>query len=191
MKPYAAVAAALCALFAVDAAHADMHIRLDTGGRIDAYLHRYATVRKSGQRVIVDGPCLSACTVLLGTIPKDRICITPRASFGFHAAWIPLGHGRQAPSALGDRMLWTNYPQPVREWITSHGGLTRKVIYLRGRELAAMYPGCDDSVIVSIAKSVVAADGKRSRATRWAARRNPPSQVAEQDDGGLRAASRR
>jgi len=142
MKFRAAAAAALFAVVTVGSAFADMHIRRDRGGRIDAYLNRYETVRKSGQRVIVDGPCLSACTVLLGTIPKDRICVTARASFGFHAAWVPTPSGRQAPSALGDRMLWANYPEPVREWITRHGGLTRHVIYLRGRELKGMYPAC-------------------------------------------------
>ena len=144
MKFGTAVVAALLTLAGADAALADMHIRSDTGGRIDAYLHRYATVRKSGQRVIVDGPCLSACTVLLGTIPKDHICVTGRASFGFHAAWVPDGRGRQAPSALGDRMLWDNYPTAVREWITRHGGLTKHVIYLRGRELNSMYPACGE-----------------------------------------------
>ena len=152
MKLHAAVAAALLVLAGADAAFADMHIRLDTGGRIDAYLHRYAVVRKSGQRVIVDGPCLSACTILLGTIPKDRICVTGRAAFGFHAAWVPTGRGRQAPSALGDRMLWANYPEPVREWITRHGGLTKRIIYLRGRELTALYPACLNPVIASGAK---------------------------------------
>ena len=139
---FLAVAAALFAVITPDSASADMHIRRDRGGRIDAYLHRYDTVRKSGQKVIVDGPCLSACTVLLGTVPKDRICVTARASFGFHAAWVPTARGGQAPSALGDRMLWANYPEPVREWITRHGGLTRRVIYLRGRELQEMYPAC-------------------------------------------------
>ncbi|HEV2954561.1 MAG TPA: hypothetical protein VGX95_00445 [Xanthobacteraceae bacterium] len=144
MKFRTTVAAALLVLAGADTALADMKIRLDTGGRIDAYLHRYATVRKSGQRVIVDGPCLSACTVLLGTIPKERICVTGRAAFGFHAAWVPTGHGRQAPSALGDRMLWANYPAPVRDWITRHGGLGKHILYLRGRELTAMYPACNE-----------------------------------------------
>jgi hypothetical protein len=142
MKFHAAVAAALVALAGADPALADMHIRQDPGGRIQAYLYRYATVRQSGQRVIVDGPCLSACTILLGTIPKDRICVTARASFGFHAAWVPTPQGALAASALGDRLLWANYPPPVRAWITRHGGLTKRVIYLRGRELTAMYPAC-------------------------------------------------
>ena len=179
----AAVVAALVALAGADTAWADMHIRMDTGGRIDAYLHRYATVRKSGQRVIVDGPCLSACTVLLGTIPKDRICVTGRASFGFHAAWVPTGGGRQAPSALGDRMLWANYPAPVREWITKHGGLTKRIIYLRGRELTALYPACNDEVIAHATE--------RKGARTVASGQSPPSPPAGPDDGGLRAASPR
>jgi hypothetical protein len=140
---FAAAAAALVALVAAGPARADMHIRHDRGGRIDAYLSRYAVVRQSGQRVIVDGPCMSACTVLLGAIPKDRICVTRRASFVFHAAWVPAAHGAHAASALGDRMLWANYPSPVRAWITSHGGLTNRLIYLRGSELTAMYPSCE------------------------------------------------
>ena len=78
MKLGTAAVATLLTLAGADAALADMHIRMDAGGRIDAYLHRYATVRKSGQRVIVDGPCLSACTVLLGT---STVKVMPDAEF--------------------------------------------------------------------------------------------------------------
>jgi hypothetical protein len=143
MKLRAAVAAAFLALAGAGPALADMHIRQDRGGRIDSYLNRFATVRQSGQRVVVDGPCMSACTMLLGAIPKDHICVTPRAKFVFHAAWVPTPRGAHAASALGDRMLWANYPPPVRAWITQHGGLTKRLIFLHGSELTAMYPACD------------------------------------------------
>ena len=36
-------------------------------------------LRKSGQRVVIDGTCASACTLVLGVIPHDRICVTSRA----------------------------------------------------------------------------------------------------------------
>ena len=52
----------------------------------------FTAVRESGERVIIDGPCLSACTLVLGVVPKDRICVTPRAVFGFHAAWMPTAY---------------------------------------------------------------------------------------------------
>jgi hypothetical protein len=39
--------------------------------------------------VIIDGFCASACTIVLGTVPHDKICVTFRAKLGFHAAWDP------------------------------------------------------------------------------------------------------
>ena len=59
----------------------------DSGGRIGSYLTRYEALRKSGQHVAIDGTCASACTLLLGVIPHNRICVTPRAVLAFHAAW--------------------------------------------------------------------------------------------------------
>jgi len=43
----------------------------DSGGRIGAYLTKYEALRKSGQRVMIDGTCASACTLLLGVIPHN------------------------------------------------------------------------------------------------------------------------
>jgi hypothetical protein len=33
--------------------------------------------------VIIDGFCASACTIVLGTVPHDKICVTCRAKLGF------------------------------------------------------------------------------------------------------------
>jgi hypothetical protein len=38
--------------------------------------------------------------------------------------------------------MMTIYPQEIRDWISRHGGLTPRMMYLTGRELAAMYPAC-------------------------------------------------
>src|ERR1700730_9917052 len=63
--------------------------------------------------VKIFGPCQSACTVLLGTIPPSKICIAPNASFGFHLA--------KPPSATAT--LWSAYQADLRAWIDGHGGL--------------------------------------------------------------------
>ncbi len=73
------------ALFAVLPARADVRIVSSPGGAVDAHLAAFARVRQSGERVIIDGPCLSACTLVLSTIPRNRICVTRRAVLGFHA----------------------------------------------------------------------------------------------------------
>ncbi len=113
----------------------------DSGGRIGSYLSRYEAIRKTGHHVAIDGTCASACTLLLGVIPHDRICVTPRAVLAFHAAWDLNLTGVQT-NAPATKYLWSHYPDNVRRWITRHGGLRSQTIYLGGRELAAMFPNC-------------------------------------------------
>ena len=99
-------------------------------------------VRNSGEKVVIDGACLSACTLVLGIVPRNRICVTRKAMLGFHAAWMPGTNGKPVPSAVGTQALWDLYPQNIRHWINSRGGLSSKMMFLRGSELMAMYPEC-------------------------------------------------
>ena len=134
--------AALLITTRATAASATMRIGDDVGGRIGTYVDQYSEVRKSGERVVIDGACLSACTLVLGIVPRNRICVTHRATLGFHAAWMPGPNGRPVPSAVGTQALWDLYPKNVRRWIHSRGGLSSKMMFLRGSELMAMYPQC-------------------------------------------------
>lgn len=123
-------------------AAATVRITRDVGGQIGPYLESLVELRTSGERVIIDGPCLSACTMILGVIPRDRICMTQRARLGFHAAWHPGENGQQVTSQGGTQLLLDIYPPNVRSWIASKGGLSQRMLYLYGRELASMYPTC-------------------------------------------------
>ena len=136
-----AVATIFSAL-AVTAASATMRISDDVGGRIGAYVDQYSQVRNTGERVVIDGVCLSACTLVLGIVPRNRICVTRRATLGFHAAWMPGPNGKPVPSSVGTQALWDMYPAHVRKWINGRGGLSSKMVFLRGRELLSMYPEC-------------------------------------------------
>lgn len=136
------VLGAFLAAIAVNSSSATVRIADDRGGQIGSYMRTYAMVRSSGERVVIDGPCLSACTLLVGIIPPDRVCVTRRARLGFHAAWRPDALGRPHPSALGTQVLWQVYPAKVRHWIRRHGGLSPRMIYLHGRELNAMFHPC-------------------------------------------------
>src|SRR4249920_3472753 len=75
----------ILALLALLPARADVRIVSSPGGAVDAYFAAFARVRESVERVIIDGPCLSACTLVLSTIPRNRICVTRRAVLGFRA----------------------------------------------------------------------------------------------------------
>ena len=99
-------------------------------------------VRESGERVVIDGPCLSACTLVLMTVPSERICVTRRAVLGFHAARSIDRRGRIYAEPEASQAVLEAYPAPVRSWISRRGGLTSRLLLLRGRELAAIYPRC-------------------------------------------------
>jgi hypothetical protein len=129
-------------LVSVVAARADLRIVSSLGGEVGSYLRLFAMVRQSGERVIIDGLCLSACTLVLSTVPQDRICVTPRAVLGFHAARRLDRRGQFYAAPTETRLLVATYPEPVRGWIERNGGLTERPIFLRSRQLAELYPRC-------------------------------------------------
>lgn len=134
--------AALLLIVSIASASGTVRIYDDRGGRIGEYLARYHALRLSGERVEIEGLCASACTLILGTIPKNRICVTPQAVLEFHTAWDPGPSGEHLINNEGNRILWSNYPSAVRRWISAHGGLGHQIIDLRGSELAAIFPLC-------------------------------------------------
>jgi hypothetical protein len=109
-------------------------------------------VRASGEKVVIDGPCYSACTMLLGMLPREQVCVTPRAVLGFHAAWNFDESGRRVTSAQATRALLDIYPPRVRGWIARRGGLSPTLKLMRGRELAGMYPMCGGSARTQVAR---------------------------------------
>jgi hypothetical protein len=134
--------AAALLLAGVGASHAGVRIADDRGGQIGTYVDKYQSLRTSGATVIIDGLCASACTIVLGTVPHDRICVTSRASLGFHAAWDFGANGREVTNPDATQTLYSMYPSPVRRWIASRGGLKPQMIFLRGKELMSMYRPC-------------------------------------------------
>jgi hypothetical protein len=139
----AVLAGAVAAALTVSNAYAAVRIKADPGGQIGPYLENLVALRGSGERVIIDGPCLSACTMVLGVIPRERICVTPRARLGFHAAWHPGDNGRPVQSREATQLLMEIYPEHVRSWIARRGGLSPRMKFLAGRELAGMYQTCE------------------------------------------------
>jgi hypothetical protein len=133
---------AVLAAFGTTSASADMLISGDRGGQIGQYVHAFTTLASVEEHVIIDGSCLSACTLMLGIVPRERICATSRAQLGFHAAWLPDVSGHPITSPMGTQLLMNIYPPDVRSWISRHGGLSREWIFLKGRELASMVRSC-------------------------------------------------
>src|SRR6478736_6966082 len=111
------LAAVLCG-FISPPAQAEIRILGSSGGQVGPFLDLFERVRASGERVVIDGPCLSACTLVLSMVPNDRICVTRRAVLGFHAARSIDRLGRMYPEPEASQEVLEAYPAAVRSWIS-------------------------------------------------------------------------
>ena len=142
MKFVTSLLAAVLLLAGVGASHAAVRIGDDRGGRIGNYITKFHHLRSSGESVIIDGLCASACTLVLSAVPHSKICVTSRATLAFHAAYDFGSNGRTVANPEATRVLYSTYPAPVKQWIAARGGLAPQMIYLRGQEPQAMYRPC-------------------------------------------------
>jgi hypothetical protein len=149
----AAVAAAT--VISSPPAQATMRLANDPGGLIAAYQHRFERARATGERIVIDGSCLSACTLAIGLVPREQVCATPKAVLGFHAAWQPTPYGK-AVSVPATQHMMNIYPSDLQGWINAHGGLTPHMIFLKGPELSAMVSACSEADIAAAHTTQVA-----------------------------------
>jgi hypothetical protein len=103
---------------------------------------RFNALRNGREQIIIDGTCSSACTLVLGIVPRDRICVTQHAMLGFHAAWRPGFLGFKVINEPATRTLLSFYPEPIRQWIVRNGGLGIEMMDLSGPELMGIYREC-------------------------------------------------
>jgi len=104
----------------------------DHGGIVPDYDAHWAEMARRGADVRIVGPCQSACTVLLGHIPRDHICVTPEARFGFHLAKVE----------RSTEILWNAYDPDIRQWINDHGGLTHDFIWMSAPDTYRYFKKC-------------------------------------------------
>ena len=128
----AAIIAAAAVAITVPAEAETINVSDSHGGLVSEYNTRWAGLAARGVNVRIVGPCQSACTVLLGHIPRSRICVTTAASFGFHLA----------VSSSSSAVLWNSYQPDIQAWINQHGGLQRDFIWLRAPETFRFFHRC-------------------------------------------------
>jgi hypothetical protein len=136
------VSCVIATLLSTNFAGATIRITADRGGRIIDYVERFMQARSSGEPVVIDGYCLSACTLVVGMLPRDQVCATRNAVLGFHAAWRPTADGHKVSSRIATQVMMDVYPAELRSWIGRRGGLTPRLLLLEGRELAGIVPTC-------------------------------------------------
>jgi hypothetical protein len=96
-------------------------IRGDDGGVIREYALRWIEIAGKDTEVEILGECVSACTLVVSYIPKNRLCFGPYASLKFHMAHQPDG----TPSRSVTQWMIDLYPDDIRNWITANGGIDK------------------------------------------------------------------
>ena len=146
MRHLVLIAFALSVL-AIGPARADLRITRDHGGYVTEYKAKYERIRDRQERVIIDGICNSACTMVFGIVPLNKVCVTPRASLGFHSAYYDKSFtfGMKITSLEGTSDLMSYYPRPVKDWISRNGGLTQDMKKIKnGSELWKIVDPCPE-----------------------------------------------
>jgi hypothetical protein len=126
---------------------AEYRITRDHGGLLEDYKAKYAVIRDRGERVVIDGICNSGCTLVLGIVPLNRVCVTPRASLGFHMAYYDKAttFGVKVMSYEGTAELMSYYPTTVKDWLDQHGGIAADMKKVKnGPELWAIVDPCPE-----------------------------------------------
>ncbi len=99
----------------------------DPGGDVEDHIKFFHYVKDAGIKIRVAGECVSACTLMLGILPRDKICIDEeKGSFGFHLARTSSEGDVELTNRL-DRMF---YPTVVNTWLKAHGPQTLEVQYM-------------------------------------------------------------
>ena len=121
-------------------------LRDESGGEYWEHWNRFKAIADSGDLVEIRGACLSACTLVMVHVQKDHLCFGEGASLQFHVS-------RHAESGEPDpdfttRMMVNQYPQDIRRWILTKGGVAKMTIAqmwtLRAADLWSMgYPKCE------------------------------------------------
>jgi hypothetical protein len=139
------VSVTICVLIVSPVAAFARNISYNQGGYIANYQRQFDQALFKNEQYRIKGSCLSACTIFLG-LPK--VCVYPKALFGFHGAWPKAGNAkeqRRADARMGDYLpprLKTLYMQTWRH----NGAMSFKV--LTGTQIVAIQPGlkiCSDA----------------------------------------------
>lgn len=122
----------------------------DPGGVIVQFVRKYSDMRDAGTNVVISGECVSACTLALGILRPEKVCVMPEAFLGFHSAsTITREPGKRdiiehAPE-ISD-LVFQMYPDRVRNYLAKQGwsgaNAHPEIIWVRGAQLRKFVRPC-------------------------------------------------
>lgn len=108
-------------------------VKSSYGGQVDAFRNAAIMIGARGDKLVIDGRCLSACTYMVDTTVAD-VCVTKHAYFGYHLFRNDDGH--YYPKDY--------YSKAVYNWVAKHGGWHGdRFTFMSGGQLLKFYKACE------------------------------------------------
>jgi hypothetical protein len=121
-------------------------ITSDRGGFINRFIKKYQRWDRENKIVVVDGYCASSCTMVIGMIPRSRLCVTRRGYFGFHGSYYHAVFiaGPKIENPGMTHLMTDRYTDDVKAWVDAHGGLPtyKRMLLMRYPETANYFRLC-------------------------------------------------
>jgi hypothetical protein len=116
-------------------------VSFNSGGEVGAFKAAAREIKRSGRRVVINGPCLSACAILADEA-RGSVCVTKKARFGFHKGFV-----LEQPTAGGPMRFVKRFtPQHSRDvagWVNRNGGFpNRGFRYMNASAAKRIWRGC-------------------------------------------------
>src|SRR6516225_8814348 len=88
----------------------------EPGGSLPDHISRWEAPAASGNDVEIRGQCNSGCTLVMGYVPREKICFDGFARLGFHSA-----RRGEEPDLQTTTWMLNKYPQDIRMWLRDKG----------------------------------------------------------------------
>ena len=109
-------------------------IKFNPGGEVGSFKAAAREVQRSGRRVVIDGPCLSACAIF-ADVARGRVCVTSKARFGFHRGYV-----LDQPTAGGAyhlvKRFTPSHSRDIAGWVKKNGGFPSRGFNVMGARAA-------------------------------------------------------
>ena len=116
-------------------------VSFNGGGEIESFQAAAREAKRTGRRVVINGPCLSACAIF-ADVARSRVCITSKAKFGFHKGYVldqPTAGGRYR---LVKRFT-PSHSRDITNWVKNNGGFpTRGFNFMRASAAKQIWHPC-------------------------------------------------
>jgi hypothetical protein len=132
VRPWRSLLAIIFVLITSAVRAETIDISNDRGGFVFLYLMKWQKLALQHPNVRISGVCLSACTVMLGYVPRKNICVTAKGVLGFHLATM----------SFATQQLLEVYPDDIKAWINKNGGLTYQVMWMQAPETYHFFQKC-------------------------------------------------